>query len=68
MSPAEQNQRGCPASEKQIPSMSSDVWLLGLWGRRSMLFPSVSHMGDSASILREQEKHIAEYKAMDRSH
>lgn len=48
--------------------MSSDVWLLGLWGRRSILFPSVSHMGDSASILREQEKHIAEYKAMDRSH
>ena len=67
ISPTEQNQRGCPASEKQIPSMSSGVWLLGLCCRCSMLFPSVSHVGDSATILRAQGKHIAEYKAMDRN-
>lgn len=47
--------------------MSSDAWLLGLCCRCSMLFPSVSHMGDSATILRAQERHIAEYKAMDRN-
>ena len=67
ISPTEQNQKGCPASEKQIPSMSSDAWVLGLCCGCSMLFPSVSHMGDSATILRAQERHIAEYKAMDRN-